>query len=44
MSKNGANPTTTSADIALNTTHLVVMKYTFVEGSKNDVFSVFEDT
>lgn len=43
MSKNGTNPTNTSADLALNTTHLVVMKYTFVEGVKNDVFSVWVD-
>lgn len=43
MSKNVANPTNTSADLALNTTHLVVMKYTFVEGSTNDVFSVWVD-
>lgn len=41
MSKNSANATNTSGNLALNTTHLVVMKYSFVDGTTNDPLSVW---
>ncbi|MDE6612903.1 MAG: choice-of-anchor D domain-containing protein, partial [Muribaculaceae bacterium] len=43
MSKNGANSTNTSSDLLLNKTHLIVLKYTFVDGTTNDIFSVWVD-
>lgn len=41
MSKNGSSATNKSADLALNTTHLVVVKYSFVDGTTNDPLSVW---
>ncbi|MDE7026175.1 MAG: choice-of-anchor D domain-containing protein [Paramuribaculum sp.] len=36
LSKNGSAPQATSDELELNTTYLVVIKYTFIDGSNND--------
>ena len=41
MSKNASSPTYKTADIDLNTTYLVVLKYEIVEGITNDPFSMW---
>lgn len=43
MSKNAAAPVAESECFPLNSTHLVVMKYEFVEGVTNDVFTMWID-
>ena len=41
VGKNAANATSKSADLKLNTTYLVVMKYEIVDGTNNDICSVW---
>lgn len=41
MSKYAGTPAFSSGDLALNTTHLVVISYTFVDGTTNDIVKVW---
>lgn len=41
--RNSASPTATTAEFDLNTTHLVVLKYEFVDGSNNDITTMWLD-
>ncbi len=41
LAKAGESPTFTSFDFTLNTTYLLVLKYTFVSGTSNDEVSLF---
>ena len=41
MSKYASAPVETSGDLALNTTHLVVISYTFIDDVKNDIIKVW---
>lgn len=41
VSINGASATAKSDELDLNTTYLIVLKYTFVDGAKNDTIELF---
>lgn len=41
LSKNGAAANVKSPELDLNTTYLIVLKYTFVDGSKNDLVDLY---